>query len=111
MRIYRRKEFLALPPGTIYAKGSRWHFDGLNVKAATLGDDWVQLSPMWIEAHDGGEQWARLEEMLDGNASYPMTDNYGRDGCFDQDAIFLVPERADLERLREMIDAALAVSN
>jgi len=109
MRIYRRAEFLKLPAGTIYAKGKRWYFDGFNVKADTLGNDWVQLSPMWIEADDDAEQWSRLDEMLERGTSQPMAEGYGRDGSFDEDALFLVPERADLERLRDMVDAALAV--
>lgn len=111
MRIYKRAEFLALPAGTIYAKGKPWYFDGFNVKADTLpSNDWVQLSPMWIEAHDEDEQSERLDEMLERGASYPMQESYGRDGCFDEEEVFLVPERADLEKLRAMIDAALAVA-
>lgn len=107
VRIYSRAEFLKLPAGTIYAKGKPWAFDGFNVKADTLTNDWVCLSPMWIEAHDDGEQWSRLDGMLERGESHPMASSYGRDGCFDPDEIFLVPERDDLERLRDMIDAAL----
>jgi hypothetical protein len=111
MRVVGRKTFLSLPAGTIYAKGKPWHFDGFNVKADTLGtNDWACLSPMWIEANDDGEQFARLDAMLETGASYPMAESYGRDGCFDAEEIFLIPEQADLEKLRAMIDAALAVS-
>ena len=110
MRIYRRKEFMELPEGTIYAKGKPWHFDGFNVKGESWETDWTYLSPMWIFAHDDGEQWARLDEMLEHGASYPMQHGYGRDGCFDDDDLFLVPERADLEKLRAMVDAALTVA-
>lgn len=107
MRIYTRPEFLKLPAGTIYAKGKPWYFDGFNVKADTMGNDWVQLSPMWVEAHNDAEQWSRLEGMLERGESYPMASSYGRDGFFDPDELFLVPEKEDLERLREMIDAAI----
>jgi hypothetical protein len=111
VRIYRRKEFLTMPAGTIYAKGKQWHFDGFNVKADTLAsNDWVQLSPMWIEAHNDADQFDKLDAMLENGESCPMAESYGRDGCFDEEEIFLVPERADLEKLRAMIDAALAVA-
>jgi hypothetical protein len=110
MRIYRRKEFLALPAGTIYAKGKPWYFDGFSVKGDTWTNDWLTLSPMWIEAHDDGEQWQRLEAMLEAGASYPLQESFGRDGCFDDEDIFLVPEKADLEKLRAMVDAALTVA-
>lgn len=100
-----------LPAGTIYAKGKPWCFDGFNVKDQTLRNDWVKLAPMWIEANDDGEQVERLTEMLETGASYPMDDSFGRDGCFDDDEIFLIPEKADLEKLKALIDAAIAVSD
>lgn len=111
MRIYRRSEFLKLPPATIYAQGGRWFFNHISVKADTLDSgDWVYLSPMWIERENDADQWDKLESMLDDGASVPMATSYGRDGGFDDEALFLVPERADLERLRDMIDAAIAVA-
>jgi hypothetical protein len=46
MRIMRRQEFLAMPEGTIYAKGGRWFFGGLEVKADTTDyGDWWSLNP------------------------------------------------------------------
>ena len=111
MKIYRRKDFLELPEGTIYAKGKPWFFSYLSVKGKTLSNDWSQLSPMWIEAYDDGEQWRRLDDMLENGASYPMQTSYGRDGCFDDDDLFLVPERDDLEKLRAMIDDAISVQS
>ena len=110
MRIYRRSEFLSLPVGTIYAKGTPWAFHGFSVKGETWGNDWLELSPMWIEAHDDEEQHERLEAMLEQGASYPMQESYGRDGCFDDEEIFLVPEKEDLEKLRAMVEAALATA-
>lgn len=110
MRIYRRSEFLKLPSGTIYAKGEPWFFDGFNVKGYTIGNDWAQLNPMWIEARDESEQWSRLDEMLEHGASYPMQESFGRDGCFNEEDLFLVLEREDLEKLRAMIDIALKVA-
>ena len=110
MRIYRRDEFLKLPAGTIYAKGKPCYFDGFNVKFDTLNNDWVHLNPMWIEAQDSGEAFDRFDEMLEHGASYPMQESAGRDGCYDKDEIFLVPERADLLKLKELIEAALSVA-
>ena len=109
MRIYRLKEFLNLPAGTIYAKGQPWVFHGFSVKADTLGTDWTMLSPMWIEAESDTDQDTKLAAMLESGASIPMIESYGRDGFFEDDALFLVPERADLEKLRAMIDCAIAL--
>ena len=110
MKIFTRQEFLKLPAGTIYAKGKPMYFDGFNVKADSLGNDWVQLSPMWIDATDADQQWRRLDGMIHRGESYPMAESYSRDGCFDDEEIFLVPEKADLEKLRDMINAAIAVA-
>ena len=110
MRIYRRAAFLKLPPGTIYAKGMPWVFDGIEVKGDTIGDDWSCLSLIWIESNDDADHWAKLDDMLERGDSVPMQSSYSRDGCFDKDALFLVAERDDLLKMRDMIDAAIAVS-
>ena len=113
MLVLKRGDFLKLSAGTIYAKGKSWHwnFDQLAIKGDTLStDDWGVLHPIWIEADDGREAVERLDEMLMNGASYPMAAAAGRDGCFDEDDVFLVLERADLMELRGMIDQALSVS-
>ena len=111
MRVLNRKDFLALPADTIYAKGQPWAFTGLRIKGDTIGiNDWAYLDPAWVSANDSGEASCRLDEMLGAGASYPMEEDYGRDGCFDEDEVFLVFERTDLEKLRGMIDAALSTS-
>lgn len=108
MRVYKRKEFLVLPKNTIYAKGIPWMFSDLAIKGASLENDWYALIPTWIEAHDSDEAFDRLQQMLNQGASFPMEDAEGRDGYFDDAAIFLVFEHDDLLKLRGFIDAALA---
>lgn len=109
MRIYRRAEFLKLPEGTIYAKGKPWHFGRFRVKFDTSesGNDWWSLDPCWVAAIRGDDAFDRLDEMLEKGASYPMQDAIDRDGLYDEDALFLVFEPADLLTLRGMIDGAI----
>jgi hypothetical protein len=108
MRIYRRKEFLELPEGTIYAKGEPWCFGPLEIKHDTTDyGDWWSLDPCWIEANDSSEAVDRLDQMLEHGASYPMQDAISRDGLHEADALFLVFEKDDLMRLRGMIDKAM----
>lgn len=110
MKIYRRAAFLALPAGTIYAKGKPWCFEDLSVKGETWMNDFLTMGLVWIESGGSTETVDRLEEMIDSGASYPMeTDGFGRDGCFDNDDLFLVYEKADLEALRGFIDRALSI--
>lgn len=110
MRVYRRDEFMKLPEGTLYAKGKPWHFGELSVKGETWETDFTLRSLVNIESEDSG-QWAdRLFAMLDGGANYPLDPDYGRDGCFDKDDLFLVYEKADLEELQRVIAGAIAIA-
>jgi hypothetical protein len=72
----------------------------MHVKAQTLEyNDFICLALNGIEAHDSGELIARMDEMLETGASYPLEESFGRDGCFDDNEIYLIYERADLERI------------
>ena len=107
MKIVNRETFLKLPEGTIFAKGKPWYFSGLSIKADSLPNDFIYLDPHWVDAHDSGEAANRLDEMLATGCSYPMQDDFGRDGCFDDEDIFMIFERDDLLKLRDFIDSAL----
>ena len=113
MRLYRRADFLKLPEGTIYAKGQPQFFGGIEVKGESLPNDFITLGLVWFESGGdcGGEKdlGYRFDNMLENGASYPMQSSYGRDGCFDDEDIFLVWEEADLLKLREYVDAALSL--
>lgn len=110
MRIVNRETFLTLPEGTAYCKGKRWAFDGLCFKGDSRGNDWSYIHPEWVDANDSGEAFDRLEEMLSQGASYPMNTAYGRDGCFDDEDIFMIFEADDLDRLAILISEARQVS-
>lgn len=110
MKVFRRKEFLKLPPGTFYCQGERWAFGNICVKFDTLGhNDWVYLNFDSIEAFSSIEESELLDEMLDAETSHPLSESAGRDGLFDQDAIFLVYEREDLLKIRKYLDDALGL--
>lgn len=111
MRVVDRKTFLELPEGTVYCKGEEWSFDGLTFKFETCGtNDWWSMDPAWVDGKDPIECVDRLEEMKNDGASYPMQISIGRDGCFDKDAMFLVFEREDLLKLRDLIDKGISAS-
>ena len=114
MKILSRESFLKLPEGTIFAKGEPWFFGNLSIKGDSMyfdsgGNDFIYLDPHWVDAHDSGEAMARLDEMLATGCSYPMEDAFGRDGCFEDDAVFMVFEREDLTKLKRYIESALVL--
>jgi hypothetical protein len=107
MRVVNRKTFLALPAGTIYCKGVRWAFDSLSIKDDSLANDWFYLDPAWPSAQDCGEACELLGNSLETGSSFACEDAIGRDGCFDEDAVFLIFEKDDLTTLRSYIDRAI----
>lgn len=112
MRIFSRTAFMDLPEGVLFSKGQPWFWDGLNVKGETLihngkAIDFGERSLLCIEAHDSGDLISRYELMHLRGASFPMEDAYGRDGCFDDNDLFLVWESEDLSELLAIINRAM----
>lgn len=110
MRVLNRENFLKEPAGVLYVRGSRWNFEGIEIKADTLRpNDWVYLDPFWPDGKDSEEAADKVEAMLEQGTREPLAENYGRDGAFDPVEIFLVLDVSDLERLKEHCDAAIMV--
>jgi hypothetical protein len=109
MKVVDRKTFLGLPAGTFYCKGVQWAFQTICIKDDNSGEnDWYEFNPAWIN-EDSTTCFDSLAEMLERGTSRPMQDTICRDGCFDEEAIFLIFERDDLLKLREKIDVAMAL--
>jgi hypothetical protein len=62
-----------------------------------------------IVTYPSTEAADRLDEMLERGASFPMEDAVSRDGLHEEDALFLVFEKDDLLKLRDMIDKAISL--
>lgn len=116
MRIYRRADFLSLPAGTIFCKGKPWYFGSLHVKGDSLENDFCARDLCWINSdsgdgeRDSGTDFGALDEMLEEGTSYPIEDCEGRDGCFNDDDLFLVYEADDLRALMRDIENALTIT-
>lgn len=108
MRIVRRKEFLALPPGTIYQSlgaPNSWVIDGnLEVKLQNCGyNDWFLATlvgggvinhPTEPDCFNAGM------EAMERGESLPVTISHSRDGCFGPDLDrFLIWEPEDVKVL------------
>lgn len=111
MRALTRPQFLALPAGVFYWK----HSDRvLSMKAENAGDnDWYALELAGIEPNlDHAEISVQLDAiercMIETGARAPMAESIGRDALYDEDEIFFVLDRPDLERLQQRVTEALA---
>lgn len=110
MRIVRRAEFMRLPAGTAFQKGKRWYWGGLCFKTDDVySNDWRYVTVDDVDADDSGEAFERLEEMLSAGTSYPMADASTRDGCFDDEDLFLIYDAEDLTKIEEMFASAIVV--
>lgn len=106
MKLINREAFLKMPAGTIFCKGQPWHFDGPKVKGDSLPNDYFFMSLDWIES-DGINDGQLFNDMLANGTSQPMNECEARDGCFDNDDLFLVYEQSDLVELKNIIDEAM----
>jgi hypothetical protein len=114
MKIYKREEFMKLPKGVMYCKGQPWYFEDLSIKGETLvhggeNADFCTQGTSWIESSGSDQAVKRLDEMLESGVSYPIETDGGRDGCFDDDDLFLVYEKSDLLILKSFIDQAINI--
>lgn len=110
MRIYDRQAFLQLPPGTLFCKGKPWVFETLQVKEVSLPNDFFCRELQWIEASSSDVAFNRLEAMRATGASFPLETGIGRDGCYDDEDMFLVYEPEDLRELQACLVRAFAVA-
>jgi hypothetical protein len=113
MRIVDRKTFLAMPAGTVFSKYKPCIFGDLCIKEDTLATDdfLVQQLVDPIECTGSSDLSFKLEgARLLGESLSMDFDCLGRDGCFDEEQLFAVWERADVEaligRLQRSLDEA-----
>lgn len=125
MRIVDRKTFLNLPAGIVYAKwGSAGElapkdqdltYGEVAVKGDTVaGVDWVEEPLLsWPEGCSNSEQWSdAMHAAINGTPTAPMQigDHGGRDGFFDDEQLFAVFERIEVERLVRLFEKSLATA-
>lgn len=99
MKVYNRKDFLQLPTGTFFCKGEKWFWENMSIKGETWENDFLYVDVCNIDSNNP-EEWAdRLEDSLANGTPYPINNSTSRDGYFEEDSVFLVFEKEDLEFL------------
>ena len=106
MKLVNLEKFVQLPAGTIYKKTSGLE---LEIKGDWVSEDGRDWSSALFAADCDDGQDTHIGLML--GESYPVRiEEYGRDGCFEDDAEFMIYEKWDLEQLRTLIDRAILIS-
>lgn len=120
MKLYKRSDFLDLPAGTIYSRvdpKSGGLMTGLFCKDSgpDYGNDWLEQDligecgfPAGIK--DGLTAIEYVENLRDTFQDFE-TDLYcpGRDGCFDEDDLFVVWSKADVRKLISRLVNAISL--
>jgi len=109
MRIINRQEFLNQPAGTVFTKYEPCIFGDLLIKGESLPNDFCyQQIADAIDCNDSGEFSYKLFTSQKTGEGVPMDfDCQGRDGCFKDNQLFAIFERADVEKLISRLKDAL----
>lgn len=113
MKIVDRKTFLALPSGTVYSHYKPQVSDGLMIKGETLTKfDWVYQDLLFnVEGESSEEASDKLTDAEENGTSFNLDLNCAsRDGMYDDDQLFMVYEKSDIESLIEELKSCLEVS-
>jgi hypothetical protein len=101
MKIVTLEKFRKLPQGTLFMKYQPCVFDNLNAKGETWDGDFLYEN-VTCEIHcTGDDDFAnRLNSAQETDESLLMDFNAtDRDGCFDEDQLFAVYDKRDIEML------------
>lgn len=110
MKIVNRVQFMAMPAGVVFSKFEPFIFGDLQIKGDTIGADFYgQDVASGIRWGDTNEFIDSLQAAVDTGGSLAMDLHCEvRDGLFDEDQLFAVWERPDVEALIARLAETLA---
>jgi hypothetical protein len=109
VKIINLEEFRKLPAGTIFMKYNPMVFEELQCKGDTWEHDFLSENiSNWPDCDGSDDLHDKLQLAQDTGASIRLDfDSSGRDGCFDDDQLFAVYERLDVEMLQDKLTRCL----
>lgn len=104
MRIVNRKHFLNLSAGILYRKIDSMVFEELCMKGDSSGsNDFLYQSLNHIKSTGDVDLYAKLEDAITNDTSLELDLNYMRkDGCFNDNQLFEILEKQDVEKLSRL---------
>jgi hypothetical protein len=101
MKIVNLDQFLKYPEGTIYCKYKPCYMEELEVKGQSLETrDWVCMD---LICPVSGDHHTSCVKMESGEEVNYESDYYGRDGCFDEEQMFMVYNHEDTDAMIKII--------
>ena len=108
MKVVNKKEFLALPPGVIYAKIEPCVFDAICIKHETRGDDWYYSELLEVKCKNSGEFADIIFDAIEYGTKIPLDFNtMSRDGLQVETQKFAIFEKSEVKELILMLAETL----
>lgn len=109
MKIVNRKEFLALPENTLFAKCGDHDIGELHIKGETMGNDFVSASFKGYEYEEASDFCSKFDKMVEEKIQLPFApyDDACRDGLFDEDQLFMIYDKEDIKKIIEMLQQCI----
>ena len=110
MRIINRQEFLTLPEGTVFSEYEPCAFTGLFIKIGDcLLDDYFELPLVGNVKCRGSEGFIEiLEQARKSGEGFDLDFDGGeRNGCFEDEQLYAVYDRQDIQQLIERLKECL----
>lgn len=100
MKVLNRKEFLELPPGTLYSRYNDGIISGLELKGSTCYDgnkafDWFFLDLIGNIAANDTSEYLEKSESKEFDLDFELVE---RDGCFEETDQFAVYDQTELNQ-------------
>jgi hypothetical protein len=105
LKIVTLEEFRRLPEGTLFMKYEPCVFEGLQAKGETWEHDFLcENITYWPDCTGSDDFSDKLTLAQETGESILMNfDSSGRDGCFDDDQLFAVYDKRDIEMLQDKL--------
>ena len=105
MKIITRDEFLKLGERVLYSKYEPCVFEEMLIKENSIDNDWFYSEiRSAIKCSGSGEMSDLLFKAEEDGISLDMDfDMQSRDGCFEEDELFAIYEKKDIEQLIEKL--------
>jgi hypothetical protein len=109
MKIVNLEVFRKMPVGTIFLKYQPFAFEDLQCKGETWDGDFLSENiSHWPDCNSSDDFEDKLQLSQDTGESILLDfDSTGRDGCYDDDQLFAVYDRRDVEMLQDKLSRCL----
>ena len=108
MKIVDRKNFLKLPRGTLFQKYQPHIFENIQIKKSSTNIDYIFQDLPEIYLKSSEEMFAILENAIKTGCSFQLDFACStRDGMFEEEQLFAVWEKKDVEALISRLKIAL----